>query len=386
MSSLTANDVMPLALQRQQRRFLVLALLAVLLLTGFAVSVGWGAVGISPAQVFAILLKALGLGNLLTGDVVGDESVWAFGRREETVLLAIRLPRALLAVLVGAALAVSGAALQGLFRNPLADPGLIGVSTGAGLAAAATIVLGNGLASFLSLRFGFDWQTADALPLGAMILPLAAFLGGLVSTFLVYRVASRAGQTDVATLLLAGVAMNAISAAGIGLLVFVSDDQQLRDLNFWMLGSLGGVTWAKILSVAPFIAGASVALALFSRHLNALLLGEREAQHLGFRIEWTKRSIVLLVALATGASVAVTGVIGFVGLVVPHLVRLTMGADHKTLLPASMLLGASLMLFADLAARTLVLPAELPIGILTSCVGGPFFLWLLVRARARGIW
>ncbi len=390
MASFAADDVLPMALQRQQRRLLILLFLAGLLVVGFLVSVGWGAVGISPAQIAAILLQSLGLGNLFGGDMAAEGSIegsiWAFGRREETVLLAIRLPRAVLAVLVGAALAVSGAALQGLFRNPLADPGLIGVSTGAALAAAATIVLGNSLAVALSTRFGFELPASGGPSLGFLALPVAAFCGGLVSTFLVYRIATRAGQTDVATLLLAGVAMNAISAAGVGLLIFLSDDQQLRDLNFWMLGSLGGVTWTKIGTVAPFILGASIALVLFSRHLNALLLGEREAQHLGFRIEWTKRAIVLLVALATGASVAVTGVIGFIGLVVPHLVRLSLGADHKTLLPASMLLGASLLLVADLAARSIVLPAELPIGILTSCVGGPFFLWLLMRARTRGVW
>ncbi len=381
MTSLAAGDVMTLALQRRQRSRLLLTALCVLLLAGFALSVGWGAVSISPPQVLAILAKSIGLG-WASGDAASEASIWAFGRREEIVLLGIRLPRAVLAVLVGAALAGSGAALQGLFRNPLADPGLIGVSTGAALAAAAWIVLGGSLAGVLGVAF-----TATAGPtLGFLFLPLAAFLGGLVSTFLVYRIASRAGQTDVATLLLAGVAMNAISGAGVGLLIFLSDDQQLRDLNFWLLGSLGGVTWTKVVTVAPFIAGAALALLLFARHLNALLLGEREAGHLGFRVERTKKAIVLLVALATGASVAVTGVIGFVGLVVPHLVRLSMGADHKLLMPASLLLGASLMLFADLAARSVALPAELPIGILTSCVGGPFFLWLLLRARAKGAW
>lgn len=383
MASLTADEILPLAELRRQRRRAVLMLLTALLLAGFLISVGWGAVGISPAQILAIFLKNLGL-EALVGS--GPDSIWAFGRREETVLMAIRLPRAVLAIVVGAALAVSGAALQGLFRNPLADPGLIGVSTGAALAAAAMIVLGNSLALVLSQSLGGALGGSDAVSMGVFLLPLAAFCGGLISTFLVYRIATRAGQTDVATLLLAGVAMNAISAAGVGLLIFLSDDQQLRDLNFWMLGSLGGVTWAKIATVAPFVVGASIALIFFSRHLNALLLGEREAQHLGFRIQWTKRAIVLLVALATGASVAVTGVIGFVGLVVPHLVRLSLGADHKTLLPASMLLGASLLLLADLAARSVVLPAELPIGILTSCVGGPFFLWLLIRARSKGVW
>lgn len=383
MASLTADGIAPLAELRRQRRRTALMLLAVLLVGGFLISVGWGAVGISPAQILAIFLKNLGLGSFVSG---GEESLWAFGRREETVLLAIRLPRAVLAMIVGAALAVSGAALQGLFRNPLADPGLIGVSTGAALAAAAMIVLGNSLAVFLSQQYRVALDGSGAALIGAFLVPLAAFCGGLISTLLVYRIATRAGQTDVATLLLAGVAMNAISAAGVGLLIFLSDDQQLRDLNFWMLGSLGGVTWAKIAVVAPFVVGASIALVLFSGHLNALLLGEREAQYLGFRIQWTKRAIVLLVALAAGASVAVTGVIGFVGLVVPHLVRLSLGADHKTLLPASMLLGATLLLLADLAARSVVLPAELPIGILTSCVGGPFFLWLLIRARSKGVW
>lgn len=376
---------MTAALQRQQKSRALLLALGGLLAVSFCLAVGWGAVTITPPQILAIFAKSLGFGWL---DAAGasEASIWDFGRREETVLLAIRLPRAVLAILVGSALAVSGAALQGLFRNPLADPGLIGVSTGAALAAAAAIVLGASLVSALSASLDFDLGGRGSSTLGFMALPLAAFLGGLISTFLVYRIANRAGQTDVATLLLAGVAMNAISGAGVGLLIFLSDDQQLRDLNFWLLGSLGGVTWAKVISVAPFIAGASLALLLFARHLNALLLGEREARHLGFRVERTKKAIVLFVALATGASVAVTGVIGFVGLVVPHLVRLSIGADHKILMPASLLLGASLMLFADLGARSLALPAELPIGILTSCVGGPFFLWLLLRARARGAW
>lgn len=385
MTSLVAGEVMTRALQRQQRSRALLFVLGGLLLIFFCLSVGWGAVAISPPQILAVLTKTLGFG-WPGGEDLSESSVWSFGRREETVLLAIRLPRAVLAILVGAALAVSGAALQGLFRNPLADPGLIGVSTGAALAAAAAIVLGGGLAATLASGFGLSQDVMSGSSLAFMALPVAAFLGGLISTFLVYRIANRAGQTDVATLLLAGVAMNAISGAGVGLLIFLSNDQQLRDLNFWLLGSLGGVTWAKVLVVAPFIAVATCALLLFARHLNALLLGEREASHLGFRVERTKKAIVLFVALATGASVSITGVIGFVGLVVPHLVRLSIGADHKLLMPASLLLGASLMLSADLAARSVALPAELPIGILTSCVGGPFFLWLLLRARARGAW
>jgi len=363
VSTAVATEIMTVAMRRQRRGEAVLWAFGGVLALAFLFSVGWGAVAIAPGQVLAILAEPMGL-----------DLPWEFSRREEAVLLAIRLPRACLGILAGGALAVSGAALQGLFRNPLADPALIGVSTGAALAAVGVIVLGAGVAASFSST------------VGPFLLPIAAFSGGLLTTLLVYKIANRDGRTDVATMLLAGVAINAMASAGIGLLVFISTDQQLRDLNFWLLGSLGGVTWAKMLPAAPFIVLAIVALPLLARHLNALLLGDSEALHLGFRVERAKCLIVVLVALATGASVALTGVIGFVGLVVPHLVRLTIGPDHRTLLPASILLGASLMLVADLAARTVVLPAELPIGILTSCVGGPFFLWLLLRRRSLGGW
>ncbi|MFC6215535.1 FecCD family ABC transporter permease, partial [Fodinicurvata halophila] len=274
--------------------------------------------------------------------------------------------------LAGAGLAVSGAALQGLFRNPLADPGLIGVSSGAALAAATTIVFGGTL---------FAGVPPAVLP---YLLPLGAFGGGLLAVLLAYRLASGHGQTDVATLLLAGVALNAIAGAGIGLLIFASDDQQLRDLNFWMLGSVAGANWSALLPALAFLVLPLLALPFMGRALNVLLLGETEAEHLGFRVERTKKAVLLLAALATGAAVALCGIIGFVGLVVPHLVRLAVGPDHRFLLPASAVLGAALLLLADLLARTLVLPAELPIGIVTSCVGGPFFLWMLLRQRARG--
>ncbi len=320
-----------------------------------------GAVAVPPGEVVAIVARALGL------PLAPAEPV------HETVVLSIRLPRAVLGLVVGAALAVAGAALQGLFRNPLADPGLIGVSTGAALAAASTIVLGGGLVA-----------AVPGLTRG-MLIPLAAFAGGLAATAAVYRIASRDGRTEVATLLLAGVAINAIAGAGIGLLIFVSDDQALRDLNFWMLGSLGGATWQRLLPALPLIVGPALALPLFARRLDALLLGETEALHLGFAVERCKRAIVALAALAVGGAVALTGVIGFVGLVVPHLVRLLVGAGHRRVLPLSLVLGSALLLIADLAARTLALPAELPIGIVTSCIGGPFFLWLLLRRRGLGL-
>ena len=363
MSSAVSSDIAVVARRRQRRGGLFLCLLAVLLGIAVLASVSHGAVAVSPGQVLAILAHQIGIAL-----------PWEFGQREETVLLSIRLPRMLLGLVTGAALAVSGAVLQGLFRNPLADPALIGVSTGAALAAVATIVLGGTLAALL--------------PLGVRpyLLPVAAFLGGLLVTLLVYRIASRDGQVDVATMLLAGVALNAIASAGIGLMVFISTDQQLRDLNFWLLGSLGGVTWATLLPALPLIAAPVLLLPLLWRHLNALLLGDGQAFHLGFDVERTKRLVVVLAALTAGASVALTGVIGFVGLVVPHLIRLSIGPDHRTLLPGAVLLGAALMLIADLFARTVVLPAELPIGVLTAFVGGPFFLWLLLRGRRTGGW
>ncbi len=363
MNTATVTEIMTVATQRQRRCVAVLGAFGGVSALAFLLSVGWGAVTISPGQVLAIIADTLGL-----------QLPWDFGRREESVLLSIRLPRACLGMLAGAALAVSGASLQGLFRNPLADPALIGVSTGAALAAVGVIVLGSGLPAAISSA------------VGPFLLPLAAFAGGLLTTLVVYRISHRDGCTDVATMLLAGVALNAIASAGIGLFVFVSTDQQLRDLNFWLLGSLGGITWSKMLPAVPFIALAIVALPTRARHLNALSLGENEALHLGFHVERTKRLIVVLAAMATGAAVALTGVIGFVGLVVPHLIRLTIGPDHRLLLPASILLGGGLMLIADLGARMVVLPAELPIGILTACVGGPFFLWLLLRRRSLGGW
>jgi iron complex transport system permease protein len=338
--------------RRTPRPALALGTLGALLVVAVLLNVGSGAVHITPAEVVTILLGQLGV----TLDV-------PVAPQQEAVLLAIRLPRVLLGVLVGAALAVSGAAMQGLFRNPLADPGLLGVSTGAALAAASVIVLGGA---------------------GVWLLPVAAFLGGLVVTLLVYTLATTQGRTAVATMLLAGVAINALAGAATGFLTFLADDAQLRDLTFWSLGSLGGVTWRTLSAVAPFLLLSLLVLPRLARPLNAFLLGEAEAGHLGVRVEVVKATIVIATALAVGAAVSVSGIIGFVGLVAPHLIRLALGPDHRLLLPASVLLGSSLLLFADLFARTVVAPAELPIGIVTSLVGGPFFLWLLLQNRARG--
>ena len=319
------------------------------------VAIGQGAISIAPGRVTEILTARL------TGDTGLLEG------RDALVVLNIRLPRVLLGLLVGAGLAVSGALMQGLFRNPLADPGLVGVSAGAALAAAATIVLGD---RFLT-------GTLMKLPFAA--LPVGAFCGGLVSTLALYLIATRGGRTSVATMLLAGVALGALASALTGLLAFISDDRQLRDLTFWSLGSLGGASWTKLSAVAPIILPLLLLMPLLARGLNGLMLGEAEAYHLGIPVQRIKALAILLVALAVGASVASAGLIGFVGIVVPHLIRLSVGPDHRLLLPLSALGGAMLLVGADIAARLIVAPAELPIGIVTATIGAPFFLWLLLR-------
>jgi iron complex transport system permease protein len=290
--------------------------------------------------------------------------------REHLVLVDIRLPRLLLGIFVGSALAVAGAMMQGMFRNPLADPGLIGVSSGAALAAVATIALGN--------DFAAEWIRV----FGVYALPVAAFAGGLATTGLLVAIARRHGQMSVSTLLLAGIALAALAGALTGLIAFASDDRELRDLTLWMLGSLAGASWPKVFAVLPFALALLLILPRLVRGLNGFLLGEAEAFHLGIEVERTKLAIVVATAAATGAAVAVSGVIGFVGIVVPHFVRLLAGPDHRVVLPASALLGASLVLLADVLARMLVRPAELPLGVVMAILGAPIFLHMVVR---RGV-
>lgn len=287
----------------------------------------------------------------------------------ELIVGQLRLPRVLLGLAVGAVLALSGVAMQGLFRNPLADPGLIGVSSGAALGAALAIVGGALLGGLPAV-------------LEPYLLSLCAFAGGLGVTALVYRLGRREGQAQVSTMLLAGIALTALAGALIGLFTYFADDTTLRTLTFWNLGSLSGAGYDRLwpLLLVTFV----VVLWLPTRAsaLNALLLGESEARHLGFDVERLKRELVLCTALGVGAAVAAAGMIGFIGLVVPHLIRLLVGPDHRIVLPASALAGASLLLLADLVARLLLQPAELPIGIVTALLGAPFFLYLLLRGRA----
>lgn len=281
------------------------------------------------------------------------------------ILLDIRLPRILMSLIVGAGLAVSGAVMQGLFRNPLADPALIGVSSGAALGAGLAIVFG-------SLVF---------VEVPMWLLPLNAFIFGLAVTWIVYLIANNRQGTQVATLLLAGVAMQAFAGAAMGLLSYLANDQQLRDLTFWNLGSFGASSWQNFYICAAITIPALIVLLGFAKHLNAMLLGEAEAQHLGVSVENIKRISIVLVSLIVGASVASVGAIGFVGLVVPHVVRLGFGSDHKFLLPASAGLGALLLVIADTFARSIISPAELPIGIITALIGCPFFIFLILKQR-----
>jgi iron complex transport system permease protein len=336
---------------------LILTLLLILI---FLLAIGIGAVPISPPEIMAILARQLGLHLDIP-----------FEARQEAVMMVIRLPRVVAGLLIGSSLAVAGASIQGLFRNPLADPSLIGISSGSALAAALTIVLGGTVLSPLRAAFG------------DLLLPLAAFGGGVMTTLLVYRLATASGRTEVTTMLLAGIAINALSGAGIGLLTYMATDDQIRDITFWSLGSLGRASWNMLAVILPFMLLPLCLMPVLARSLNAFLLGEAEAGHLGIHVERIKTLIVVLVAMTVGAGVSMAGMIGFVGLVVPHLIRLVIGPDHRNLLPGSALLGASLLIGADLLARTVAVPAEVPIGIVTSAVGGPFFLWLLLRERRK---
>ena len=283
------------------------------------------------------------------------------------VLIEIRLPRVILAALVGASLGISGAALQGLFRNPLADPGLIGVSAGAALGATLVIVLGS---NFLS---GFM--------LGSFLLPLGAISGAMLVIMMLYMLTKGFGYQGVTYMLLVGIAVNAIAGVGIGILTFISTDSELRGLTFWTMGSFGGVTWPLLIPAIIIILISVTSMMTVSRNLDLIQLGEPEAYRLGVDVKKLKYKVIISCAAAVGASVSLSGMIGFVGLVVPHLVRLFGGVNHNYLLPGSAFVGAALMITADMVSRTMIQPAELPVGLITSAIGSPFFLWLIFRIK-----
>jgi iron complex transport system permease protein len=338
--------------RRRLRVGLLVALVGAVILELLA-----GPVPISPGQALAIACEAIGL------DLPIDH-----GRVERVVLLDLRLPRVAVAGLVGAALGTGGAALQGVFRNPLADPQLIGVSSGASVGAALVIVLGGPLV-----------LDSVALGLGPAPIALAAFVGALLSTGLVYRLSSLAGRPSMHHMLLSGIALNAFAWALVGTMQFAADDVQLRDLSHWLLGEVGRANWAElpwlIVAVVPAVFG----LRRLSAELDVSLLGDSAARDLGVDVGRMRRNVIVWVALAVGVSVACTGPIGFVGLAVPHVLRLIVGSRHRTLLVDAALLGATLLIAADALARVVVAPAELPVGILTTLLGAPLFLGLLLR-------
>jgi len=322
--------------------------------------------------------KFVGLGVLLVASLVaglsqGAVSIPLLGlvngsatELEQIVFAEIRAPRVFLAGFVGASLALSGAVLQGLFRNPLADPGLIGVSSGAAVGAISMIVLG----AALSIP---DWAEA-------YVMPLAAMSGAMAVTFLLYSFANYFGRFSVVTILLVGIALNAMAGVVIGLFQYVSDDAQLRTLVFWLMGSFSRAQWASVLPAIGVMVGASLVLLRQVKNLDRLQLGESEAYYLGVDVPRAKRHMILCSAAAVGAGVSLTGIIGFVGLVVPHLARLFLGSSHRLTLAGSVLIGASLMILADLLARTVMVPEELPVSLVTNAIGAPFFLWLIARA------
>ena len=286
---------------------------------------------------------------------------------ETEVLLNIRGPRITLAVLVGAALGVSGAALQGLFRNPLADPGLIGVSAGAALGAVSAIVFLN----------------AELLPfqLGNYLIPLAAIISSSVVIGLIYTLTNGFKRSEITYVLLIGIALNALATVGIGLLTFISTDSQLRGLTYWMMGSFGAASWGLLMPAMIVIVIGIFTLISNARKLDIMQLGEIEAFRLGIKVKKVKMMVILLSALMVGISVSLSGIIGFVGLVVPHLVRLIAGTNHTYLFAGSALLGITITVGADLLSRTAISPAELPVGLATSALGAPFFLFLVMRLR-----
>ncbi|WP_213134907.1 FecCD family ABC transporter permease [Citrobacter sp. FP75] len=280
------------------------------------------------------------------------------------IWLTIRLPRVLLALVIGGSLALAGCVMQGLFRNPLADPGLLGISSGAACAVALWVVLPVTLPALLMLY----------APM------LAAFLGALAATVVIF-ILSQQRDGSLSRLLLVGIAINALCGAAVGVLSWVSNDAQLRQLSLWGMGSLGSAQWSTLLAVTSLMLPTVLFVWRLAPALNLLQLGEEDAHYLGVDVRWVQRVLLLCSALLVAAAVAVSGVIGFIGLVIPHLMRMWLGSDHRAVIPGSVLAGAFLLLIADTLARTAVAPAEMPVGLLTSILGAPWFLWLIFRQR-----
>ncbi|MEV6951235.1 iron ABC transporter permease [Streptomyces sp. NPDC051183] len=337
---------------RSRKAALLTAGLVGTLLLLALLSTGVGAYEIPLGDVLASVQHRVGLGGAPL-DRVGESVLWN-----------VRLPRVVLALLVGASLGCAGALMQGVFGNPLAEPGVIGISAGSAVGAVAAIGLG--------LSFFGNWT-----------ITVCAFVAGLITVASVYLLSRNGGKTEVVTLILTGIAVNAFAGALIGLFVFFADSGQVNQITFWQLGSLAQATWPKVLAVLPCALAGLLAAPFYARRLDLLALGERPARHLGIDVERLRLALILVVALLTAAAVAVAGVITFVGLLVPHLLRMANGPGHRFLVPGSALAGAVVLMAGDLAARTIARPAELPLGVLTALIGSPFFFWLLRRTRRK---
>jgi len=337
------------------KRSAIFTVLIIVLLASLVVGVSIGAVSIPPSEVVGILFS----------HIPGFDRYWAAGLspEHETIIMTMRFPRVILTALVGAGLALSGATFQGLFRNPMADPYVIGVSSGAALGAVVCIMV----------------QSVWNIPIHYGI-PGAAFIFAVMTILLVYNLARVGGRVPVMTLLLAGIAVSSLLSALVSLCMFFSGDQ-LHQVVFWLMGGFSGRGWDDVYMFIPYGVIGSTLIFIYSRELNAMLLGEEPAQHLGVEVERVKRRLLIAAALLTGACVSVSGLIGFVGLVIPHLVRMLFGPDHRILLPAVALFGAAFLVIADVLARVIIAPGELPVGIVTALVGGPFFIYLLRRQK-----
>ena len=347
-------SVPPPAQRRPRLRSIVLSLSLVgVLILAVVISAVTGQLSVSPGDVVGSILSWMGISTLLAP---ADPVVAA-------TLEVVRFPRIVMALSVGAALAVAGALMQAVFGNPLAEPGVVGVSSGAALGASTAIVFGISAAG------------------GGVA--LLAFLGGLGATLLVYAVARAGGRTEVVTLLLTGIAINAFAQAGLAFVLFLADTASREQIVFWQLGSLAGSVWSEVLIVLPVLVLGTVLAVLMAHRLDLLALGERNARHLGVDVEQLRIIAIVLVALLTGVAVAFAGIIAFVGLVVPHIIRMALGPSHRGLLIASAVGGGALLAIADLLTRTIVQGADLPIGMLTALVGGPFFFGLLYQQRRR---
>lgn len=304
--------------------------------------------------------------ELLSGIITNDGSI---SDSDRFVMMGLRLPRIVMAILIGSALAVSGTCMQGMFKNPLATPDLIGITSGASLFAAVTIVLGSSFKDYIPEYLHYS------------MLSIMAFAGALITMILVYRISTSGGRTNVIIMLLTGVAITALGFAITGFLIYISKEEQLRDLTFWNLGSLGGATWTKNAILAIVISISYFVLINKGKALNAMMLGEKDAAHLGIPVERIKKQIVVLTALMVGATVAFAGTISFVGLIVPYILRLIFKSNYHIILPLSAVLGSVLMLTADTISRTIAAPSEVPIGILTALMGAPIFIAILIRSR-----